>query len=141
MRRPLFRSRLFSLNEDYMTVSFADVFSRVRRCNRTRKRRSGLAVVVSRRAVWIMKTKRAVVKRIHDKWKRMRVRFVRHALLPGASDDAEILVLENHFIDVRVGLIARRCNLRTLGSRSIDACVLHRQLRLTCIRSSPLPLP
>src|SRR6202035_520841 len=98
MPRPLFRSRLFSLNEDYVTVCFADVFSRVRRCNRTRKRRSGLAIVVSRRDVWIMKTKRAVVKRIHDKWKLMRVWFVRHALLPCASDDADILVLENYFI-------------------------------------------
>src|ERR1700677_4514045 len=44
----------------------------------------------------------------------MRVCLVVYARLPGAGDHPKVLVLEDHLVDVRVGLIAR---WRALGRR------------------------
>jgi hypothetical protein len=108
MYRPFFILSLFALYQDCTTVGVANVFSRVGRCSPSWHRSSGLVAEVARCAVWIVKTKRAVVKRIHDKRERVRVRFVRRAFLPGGGDHAEALVLENHLVDIRVAFIARR---------------------------------
>ena len=96
-----------------MAIGCADVFSRMRGGHRTWVGRSGLAGEIARRPIRVVNTQRAVVEQIRDKWKWVRVRLIGSTLFPGRHDDTEILVLENDFVHVGVGLLSRS---RVLGS-------------------------
>jgi hypothetical protein len=62
---------LFVLHEDRVAIGGANVFSSVRGCNNPRDSSPGFVADISRRAVWIVKTQRAISEGVGDKWNRM----------------------------------------------------------------------
>ena len=60
---------------------------------------------------------RAVVEGIDDERHGVGMRFVCGSLFPGGRYDPEILIFENHFVDVRIALKRRRRRLRACRGR------------------------